>query len=63
MKNEDLKNLLYMHLKLVTNDLFTSLAKDWNARIVAIDEGGTHIILMADTITAGVIKQFPDKFK
>lgn len=63
LKNEDLKNLLYMHLKLVTNDLSASLSKDWNARIAAIDEGVTHIILMADTITAGVIKQFPDKFK
>ncbi|MDG4850450.1 glycosyltransferase [Peribacillus frigoritolerans] len=63
LKNEDLKNLLYMHLKLVTNDLTASLAKDWNARIVAIDEGVTHIILMADTISAGVIKQFPDKLK
>ncbi len=39
LKNEDLKNLLYMHLKLVTNDLSASLAKDWNARIVSIDEG------------------------
>ena len=63
LKNEDLKNLLYMHLKLVTNDLSASLAKDWNARIVSIDEGVTHIILMADTISAGVVKQFPDKFK
>ncbi|MEV5116363.1 glycosyltransferase [Peribacillus frigoritolerans] len=63
LKNEDLKNLLYMHLKLVTNDLSASLSKDWNARIAAIDEGVTHIILMADTITSGVIKQFPDKFK
>lgn len=63
LKNEDLKNSLYMHLKLVTNDLSASLAKDWNARIVAIDEGVTHIILMADTISAGVIMQFPDKFK
>ncbi|MGG4199546.1 glycosyltransferase [Peribacillus frigoritolerans] len=62
LKNEDLKNLLYIHLKFVTNDLTASLAKDWNARIVAIDEGVTHIILMADTISAGVIKQFPDKF-
>jgi hypothetical protein len=63
LKNEVLKNLLYMHLKLVTNDLTTSLAKDWNARIISIDEGITHIIRMADTISAGVVKQFPDKFK
>jgi hypothetical protein len=63
LKNEDLKNLLFMHLKLVMDDLSASLAKDWNARIVSIDEGVTHIILMADTISAGVVKQFPDKFK
>ncbi|KZZ84332.1 hypothetical protein [Bacillus sp. SJS] len=62
-KMEDLKNLLYMHLKFVTNDLSASLAKDWNARIVSIDEGITHIILMADTISAEVVKQFPDQFK
>ncbi|MEH7366750.1 glycosyltransferase, partial [Priestia megaterium] len=59
LKNEDLKKLLYMHLKLVTNDLSASLEKDWEARIVAIDEGVSHIILMADTISAGVVKQFP----
>ncbi|NGY77114.1 glycosyltransferase [Bacillus megaterium] len=61
LKNEDLKKLLYMHLKLVTNDLSASLEKDWEARIVAIDEGVSHIILMADTISAGVVKQFPKK--
>ncbi len=63
LKNEDLKKMLYMHLELVANDLSASLAKDWEARIVAIDEGVTHIILMADAISAGVVKQFPDKFK
>jgi hypothetical protein len=62
LKNEDLKKLLYMHLKLVTNDLSASLERDWEARIVAIDEGVSHIILMADTISAGVVKQFPKKF-
>lgn len=62
LKNEDLKNLLHMHLKLVANDLSPSLAKDWDARIVSIDEGLTHIITMADTISEGVVKQFPDKF-
>lgn len=63
LKNEDLKKLLYMHLKLVADDLSASLEKDWNARIVSIDEGVTHIILIADTISTGVVKQFPDKFK
>ncbi|GAA2713110.1 hypothetical protein GCM10009865_40140 [Aeromicrobium ponti] len=63
MKNEDVKKLLYMHLELVTNDLSASLVKDWDARIVSIDEGFTHIIIMADAISGAVVKQFPDKFK
>ncbi|MEW9674098.1 glycosyltransferase [Ammoniphilus sp. 3BR4] len=63
LKKEDLKKLLFMHLELVTNDLSASLAKDWDARIASIDEGVTHIILMADAISVGVVKQFPEKFK
>jgi hypothetical protein len=63
LKMEDLKKLLYMHLELVTNDLSASLVKDWDARITAIDEGVTHIIIMSDAISEGIVKQFPEKFK
>lgn len=63
LNKEDLKKMLYMHLDLVTDDLMASLEKDWEARIVSIDEGVTHIILMADAISDGVVKQFPEKFK
>ncbi|WP_082232802.1 glycosyltransferase [Halobacillus massiliensis] len=63
LKNEDLKKLLYRHLELVTDDLTASLEKDWDKRIVAIDDGVTHIIMMADAISEGVVKQFPEKFK
>ncbi|WP_433747502.1 glycosyltransferase [Falsibacillus pallidus] len=63
LNKEDLRKLLYMHLKLVTDDLSASLASDWGARIVSIDDGVTHIILMADAISSAVVKQFPNKFK
>lgn len=63
LKNEDVKKLLYKHLELVTNDLTASLVKDWEARIVSIDEGVSHIIMMADAISDAVVKQFPNKFK
>ncbi|MFD1021085.1 glycosyltransferase [Thalassobacillus hwangdonensis] len=62
LAKDELKKLLYMHLELVSDDLTASLQKDWEARIAAIDEGMTHIILMSDVIADGVIKQFPDKF-
>ncbi|GLB61048.1 glycosyltransferase [Cytobacillus sp. NCCP-133] len=63
LKNEDVKKLLYMHLELVTGDLSASLVKDWDARIVSIDEGFSHIMIMTDAIADAIVKQFPDKFK
>jgi hypothetical protein len=63
LKNEDVKKLMYKHLELVTNDLTSSLVKDWEARIVSIDDGISHIIMLADAISDAVVKQFPDKFK
>ncbi|MBT2681776.1 glycosyltransferase [Bacillus sp. ISL-35] len=63
LKNEQLKELLYKHLQMVADDLSASLKKDWGARIVSIDDGMSHIIMMSDTISTAVVKQFPDKFK
>ncbi|KZE51617.1 hypothetical protein [Rossellomorea marisflavi] len=62
LKNEELKKLLYMHLKLVTDDVVASVQKNWSNRITSIDEGVSHIILMSDAISSGIVKQFPDKF-
>ncbi|CAM3824862.1 glycosyltransferase [Mesobacillus thioparans] len=63
LKNEQLKELLYKHLEMVADDLSASMKKDWGARIVSIDDGMSHIIMMADTISTAVVKQFPEKFK
>ncbi|USK44767.1 glycosyltransferase [Cytobacillus oceanisediminis] len=63
LQNEDVKKLLYTQLELVTDDLTASLVKDWDARIVSIDDGLSQIIMMADAISDAVVKQFPDKFK
>ncbi|WP_179863237.1 hypothetical protein [Bacillus pseudomycoides] len=38
------------------------LKKDWDAVILAFDKGEDHIIKLADTLTEGIIKQFPQKF-
>jgi hypothetical protein len=63
LKNDQLQGLLYKHLELVADDLSASLKKDWGARIVSIDDGMSHIVMMADTISSAVVKQFPEKFK
>ncbi|MGM9922905.1 MAG: glycosyltransferase [Bacillus sp. (in: firmicutes)] len=60
--SQELKELLYIHLKLVTDQVVLRIKKDWNAEIFAYDKGEDHIINMADTLSKGIIKQFPKKF-
>ncbi len=60
---QQLKDLLYVHLKFLADDLMARLKKDWDASIIALDQGMEHIIKLADALTEGIIKQFPEKFK
>ena len=60
---ETLKDMLYKHLQLLTDQVVARINKDWNADIEAYDKGEDHMIMFADVITDGIIKQFPQKFK
>ncbi len=55
----DLKDMLYQHLKYLTDQVVARLSNDWKADIDAYDKGEEHMIHFAD----GIIKQFPEKFK
>lgn len=57
-----LKELLYMHLQLLASDVSARLQKDWRASVAALDKGMDHIIMMADVLSEGIIKQFPQRF-
>ncbi len=57
-----LKQLLHAHLKIVTDSVVSRLKKDWNREIRAFDEGEIHLIKIADVLSDGIIKQFPQKF-
>ncbi|WP_341870818.1 hypothetical protein [Brevibacillus antibioticus] len=59
---KELKDLLYKHLELLTGNLQARLKKDWEADIETFDKGEDHIITLADVLTAGIIKQFPNRF-
>lgn len=59
---KELRDMLYMHLKLVADTLEARMNRNWDADIIAFDKGEDHIIKMADALTEGIIKQFPDKF-
>jgi hypothetical protein len=60
---DTMKNMLYKHLGTTTNEVVSRLKKDWPGDIAAYDEGHAHMMMFADMLTAGIVKQFPDKFK
>lgn len=51
--------MLHRHLQLVTDAVTARIKKDWDADIAAFDQGQKHIIMMADTLAEGIVKQFP----
>jgi hypothetical protein len=60
--NNVLKDLLHVHLQMVTDDVVARLKKDWDASIIAFDKGEVHLLHLADTLTEGILKQFPKQF-
>jgi hypothetical protein len=60
---EELEDMLQKHLDLTTGEVVGRLKKDWSADIRSYDEGHRHMLMFADILTAGIAKQFPDKFR
>lgn len=61
--NKELKDMLHKHLQFVTDQVVARLNKDWNADINSFDKGEDHMIMFADMLIDGIVKQFPEKFK
>ena len=59
---KELNEMLYMHLKLITEGVVHKINKNWNANITALDKNQEHLMHMSDFLADGIIKQFPDKF-
>lgn len=55
-------DLLDQHLRLTKGEVTARLKKDWTADAKAFDDIFTEIMVMADTLTDGLVKQFPSKF-
>lgn len=56
-----LRDMLHTHLQLVTDILDARLNNDWDADFTAFDKGIDHIWQVADVLSDGVIKQYPDQ--
>ena len=59
----DLKMMMHDHLKLTTDEAVARIKKDYDGDIKAYDNVHDEILKMADMLSDGIIKQFPDKFK
>jgi hypothetical protein len=55
--------MMHEHLSLTTQEAMARLHGDWDADVKAYDAVHQQILKMADQLTMGVVKQFPDKFK
>ena len=58
-----LAEMMNKHLATTTDEVVARLTKNWEADVRAYDAVYTHILMMADALSAGIIKQFPAKFK
>jgi len=61
-KLNDMKKMMNDHLTLTTEEAVARLKKDYVADIKAYDKVHEEILMMADMLTDGIIKQFPGKF-
>lgn len=59
----EMRTMMHDHLKLTTNEAVARIQGDWAADVKAYDAVHEQILHMADGLTMGLVKQFPDKFK
>jgi hypothetical protein len=58
-----LTDMMFAHLAVTKDAVVAKLKKDHAAAIVAYDKGHDHILMMADALANGIVKQFPEKFR
>jgi hypothetical protein len=56
-----MRHMMHDHLDLTTQEAVAQLHGDWNASIAAYDKIHEQILMMADMLTEGIVKQFPGK--
>lgn len=59
---EEIRHMLYEHLRLTTDEVSNRLKKDYAADIRAYDMVQKEIIKMSDFFVNGIVKQFPNLF-
>jgi hypothetical protein len=57
-----LKNMMAMHLSSTATELTAVINKQYTQSVTAFDSVFDHMMDMSDALSAGIIKQFPEKF-
>jgi hypothetical protein len=58
-----MKAELRTHLRLTTEEAVARLTGDWTADVAAYDKIHRHALHMSDLLSAGIVKQFPRRFR
>ena len=58
-----MKAEMHRHLELTTQEAVARLQGNWTADVAAYDKVHNHILHMSDMLSAGIIKQFPARFR
>ena len=56
-------SMMNEHLALTTQEAVARLNRNWSADIATFDKIFDQAMMMADTLTDGIVKQFPDRFR
>ena len=60
---EQLKPMMRMHLELTLAEATDRLGAKWDDDVAAYDRVHAHILGLADQLSAGIVAQFPDRFR
>ena len=58
-----MKAEMHKHLDLTTQEAVARLQGNWAADVAAYDKVHRHILHMSDILSAGIVKQFPARFR
>jgi hypothetical protein len=59
----EMQAMMHEHLRLTTNEVLARLHGDWDADVAAYDQIHVQALGMADMLSAGIVAQFPRRFR